>query len=97
MKQIPKWSARLGLTAIVLSVTLASGAATAEDAKPATKQDCVPSNGQQDKTKLSSKLDDCNGVLKPPKVGDKEIVAPTPQTGTMPVVKPGELPKNKNP
>lgn len=97
MKQMPKWSAPLGLAAIALSVTFAPGAATAQNAEPATKQDCVPSTGQQDNTKLSKKLGDCNGVLKPPKVGDKEIVAPTPQTGTMPVVKPGELPKNKNP
>ncbi|WP_245487451.1 hypothetical protein [Rhizobium leguminosarum] len=97
MKQIPTWSAPLNLAAIALSVAFALLAVSAEDAKPATKQDCAPPTGQQDKTKLSSKLDDCNGVLEPPKVGDKEIVAPTPHTGTMPVVKPGELPPNKNP
>lgn len=97
MKQIPTWSAPLSSAAMVLAVAFAPGAASAEDAKPAIKQDCASPTGQPDKTKLSSKLDDCNGVIEPPKVGDKEIVAPTPQTGTMPVVKPGELPQNKNP
>ena len=97
MKQIPTWSAPLGLAAMILSATIAPGAASAKDAKPAVKQDCTAPTGQKDSSKLTSKLDNCNGVLKPPQVGDKEIVAPTPQTGTMPVVKPGELPPNKNP
>jgi len=97
MKLVPTWSAPLGLAATMLSVAFASGAAFAEDTKPAIKQNCGSPTHQQDSTNLSSKLDDCNGVLEPLKVGDKEIVAPTPQTGTMPVVKPGELPQNKNP
>ena len=97
MKLVPTCSTQLGLAATILLVAVAPCAASAEDAKPVPEQKCVSPESQQDKTKLSTKLDDCNGVLKPPKVGDKEIVAPTPETGTMPVVKPGELPQNKNP
>lgn len=97
MKLVPTWSTQLGVAATILFMAVAPRAAFAEDAKPVPKQHCVSPENQQDKTKLSTKLDDCNGVLKPPKVGDKEIVAPTPETGTMPVVKPGELPQNKNP
>ncbi|WP_111564670.1 hypothetical protein [Rhizobium sp. AN80A] len=97
MKQVPTWSASFSIATLVLSAAFAPSAASAEDAKPAVEQDCNLPTGQQDNAKLSSKLDNCNSVLKPPKVGDNEIVAPTPHTGTMPVVKPGELPPNKNP
>lgn len=46
---------------------------------------------------LTEKLDNCNGVLKPPAVGDGEIVEPAPQTGQMPVITPNDLPKDGNP
>ena len=46
---------------------------------------------------LSEKLDSCNSVLRPPRVGDSEIVEPAPPTGDMPVLKPGDLPAGKNP
>lgn len=46
---------------------------------------------------LTEKLDDCNGVLKPPSVGDGEIVEPAPQAGQMPVIKPNDLPQDGNP
>lgn len=38
-------------------------------------------------------LEDCNGVLAPPTVGDGEIVEPAPDTGTMPVIPPGTVPQ----
>jgi len=41
----------------------------------------------------SSMLEDCNGVLVPPKIGDQELVEPPPKTGTMPVIPPGALPQ----
>lgn len=41
---------------------------------------------------LSGNLADCNGVLKPPATGDQGLVAPAPQTGNMPVIKPGQAP-----
>lgn len=37
---------------------------------------------------LSDKLDQTNGVLKPPANVDPEIHKPTPNTGTMPVIPP---------
>jgi NaMN:DMB phosphoribosyltransferase len=98
MKQIRKLSAQAGLAAILLSATFGAGAASAQATASSPNQVCTSPSGQQpDIDNLSGKLDECNSVLEPPKVGDAEIVAPTPQTGTMPVVKPGELPKGKNP
>lgn len=44
---------------------------------------------------LSGNLADCNGVLKPPATGDKGLVAPAPQTGNMPVIKPGQAPNQQ--
>ncbi len=41
---------------------------------------------------LTDKLDDCNAVLAPPAVGDGEIVTPPPDVGTMPVIRPDEVP-----
>lgn len=35
----------------------------------------------------------CNGVLAPPPVGDSELVEPAPKTGTMPVIRPNDLPQ----
>ncbi len=37
-------------------------------------------------------LEDCNGVLVPPKIGDGDIVEPAPDTGTTPVIPPGAVP-----
>lgn len=42
-------------------------------------------------TQLS--LEDCSGVLVPPKIGDQEIVEPPPNTGTTPVIPPGAVPE----
>ncbi|MFD1745940.1 hypothetical protein ACFSE1_10755 [Rhizobium helianthi] len=55
------------------------------------------SSGQAPDSKpesLSGNLANCNGVLKPPVTGDHELVEPAPQTGNMPVIKPGEAPQN---
>lgn len=62
-----------------------------------TQQNCSAKPGETANQGFSTKLNDCNGVLRPPKVGDSEIVEPHQPTGTMPVIKPGELPPNKNP
>jgi hypothetical protein len=61
---------------------------TAEGAKP---------GGTQGSDMLTEKLDDCNGVLTPPPVGDGDIVEPAPQAGKMPVITPNDLPKDGNP
>jgi hypothetical protein len=41
---------------------------------------------------LTEKLDPCNGVLRPPPVGDQEITEPPPDTGTTPIIPPGDVP-----
>ena len=46
---------------------------------------------------LAEKLDDCNGVLTAPGVGDGDIVEPAPSTGTGRVIDPQTLPPNANP
>lgn len=97
MKQIRKLSIALVVLAAAFSATISAGTASAKDAPSPAKSRCTITSDQQEKTNLSGRLDSCDSVLEPPKVGDKDIVAPTPQTGTMPVVKPGDLPKNKNP
>lgn len=38
----------------------------------------------------SRKLSDCDGVLKPPAVGDSKMEKPAPQVGNTPVIKPGD-------
>jgi hypothetical protein len=40
----------------------------------------------------TQKLAECNSVLKPPAVGDPEMVEPAPSVGETPVIKPRELP-----
>lgn len=44
---------------------------------------------------LSKKLDDCNGVLKPPPTGDSEIAEPPPEGGRTPVIRPEDLPQQQ--
>lgn len=46
---------------------------------------------------LSGKLDRCNGVLVPPKTGDKQIEEPAPDVGTTPVIPPEAVPKQQTP
>lgn len=57
-------------------------------------QDSAGSNGQSgsDGQGLSGKLEDCDGVLKPPKTGDPELVKPAPNKGVTPVIPPKALP-----
>jgi hypothetical protein len=47
---------------------------------------------RQDQQPLTEKLDPCDGVLKPPPVGDQEMTRPAPNIGEMPEVKPRDLP-----
>ncbi|MBS3647528.1 hypothetical protein KEU06_02665 [Pseudaminobacter sp. 19-2017] len=43
-----------------------------------------------DSETLSSKLDPCNGVLRPPPVGD-QMATPAPDQGKTPVIRPDEI------
>lgn len=49
-----------------------------------------------DQKPLSQTLDDCNGVLKPPKVGDSEMVEPAPDVGKSRLIRPGDLPAQQS-
>jgi hypothetical protein len=59
--------------------------------------DTHPPGGEGAGKDLSRKLDDCNGVLSPPGVGDSDMVEPTPDTGTGRVIEPNDLPPQGNP
>jgi hypothetical protein len=50
------------------------------------------SQGGTESGNLTAKLNDCNGVLKPPATGDQEMTTPAPAQGNMPIIKPGEVP-----
>jgi hypothetical protein len=52
--------------------------------------------GERDPQALVEKLDECNGELKAPPVGDGAIVEPAPDTGNTRVIKPGQLPGGAN-
>jgi len=55
-------------------------------------------NSQTDATaspSLTDKLAPCDGVLKPPAIGDQEMTQPPPATGEMPVIKPRDLPEQQ--
>lgn len=41
---------------------------------------------------LTETLDECNGVLQPPSVGDPGLVEPAPDAGRTPVIPPSALP-----
>jgi hypothetical protein len=84
--------AMLAAAAIVFScensAALAEGSAT-------TPCQANPGPSATDKT-LAEQLDECNGVLTPPKVGDSEIVEPPRDTGTIIVIPPGALPEQES-
>lgn len=46
---------------------------------------------------LTEQLNDCRGVLTPPRTGDNEIATPPPKTGTMPVIRPDAVPEQQHP
>ena len=97
-------TARLAHAIIALSCLTASPPMAAAQDQPA-KTDCtVPPQtdaptGKTDHNPapLAEKLDDCNGVLTPPTVGDKDIVTPAPDTGETPVINPGDVPADPTP
>ena len=58
---------------------------TAPGSAPATNLDAKPGT-------LSDKLKDTNGVIRPTGDVDPDMHKATPQTGTTPVIRPGEVP-----
>ena len=60
-------------------------------AKPDDQAKGTDSNGTAENRPQAS-LDECNGVLAPPKTGDQEMRMEPPDKGTTPVIPPGSLP-----
>lgn len=89
------------VTLLSAAIALPAGAAFAQAQQGECTAGVPPAgtspNANPGSSALTEKLDDCNGVLKPPSVGDGDIVAPAPQTGQMPVITPNELPQDGNP
>lgn len=67
--------------------TAGSTPTTPETAAPATNLDRKPGS-------LSDKLSSTDGIVKPTGDVDPGMHRPTPQTGTMPVIKPSQVPKD---
>lgn len=81
-------------TALLPVAVLMPAAALSQDAGTATQAErCRAEPGiDDDPQALARKLEECNGVLKPPRVGDPELVEPAPDIGRTPVIRPDELP-----
>lgn len=93
-------------TALVPEIALAQATGQSENkASPADEQNCAaprdPSRKSDRKPRpeeeLSNRLENCNGVLKAPEAGDKDMVTPAPDTGNSRVIQPGDVPDNANP
>jgi hypothetical protein len=95
-----------GLAAIAMTLAAGPGLA-AGPAKPnqndqsrSAQENCQARPDQKksdqsgDKTgSITRKLGKCGGVLQPPDVNDQGLVKPAPDTGEMPVIKPGQVPE----
>lgn len=92
----------LALAAVVaVAPASAAGQTKAPQGNRSAQENChvrpeqKPSEGKtDDKTgSITKKLDKCGGVLQPPDVNDRGLVKPAPDTGEMPVIKPGQVPE----
>ncbi|MBP2444061.1 hypothetical protein [Rhizobium leguminosarum] len=89
MERMLKFFSLAGFSALCVLLPAIPGLADSDDShKPsprcATKQHDEAPEG-------SSSLEECDGVLKPPSVGDSEMVNKPPKVETMPIIKPGDL------
>lgn len=66
--------------------------AAPDDENRNADRDRGPGAGSQS---LSEMLDDCRGVLVPPRTGDSDIAKPPPDIGETPVIRPDDLPKQQ--
>ncbi|YCI06173.1 hypothetical protein M1D34_29540 (plasmid) [Ensifer sp. D2-11] len=76
--------------------TLIATPALSQAPSPSAEADPCRAVPGADQKPLTQKLDDCNGVIRPPKVGDTEIVEPTPDVGKSRVIRPGDLPAQQS-
>jgi hypothetical protein len=63
-------------------------------AQPHPEQPCRIEGGEQPAGALTDKLQECKGVLKPPRVGDADMAVEPPDRANseMPIIEPGEIP-----
>ncbi|KGF67270.1 hypothetical protein LL06_22885 [Hoeflea sp. BAL378] len=102
-----------GAACLAAGLALAPGLAQAQDSDQAQESeaqpaDCVPQApmdgdgaqpqpGASPDTNLTEQLKECDGVLRPPPVGDSEFTEPAPPVGETPVIEPEDLPpQNSN-
>lgn len=75
---------------VAASLTLGSELAPAQD--QSTSQACRQeqlAEKEDDKAETKSELlAKCDGVIRPPQVGDQEMIEPAPSVGRTPVIKP---------
>ena len=76
---------RLPFAVLALGLLGSVGAASAQSAMPPTNLDGKPGT-------LSDKLGDTGGVIRPKGDVDPAMHKATPPTGTMPVIRPGQVP-----
>ncbi|OHV81909.1 hypothetical protein [Ensifer sp. LCM 4579] len=88
-----RWRACIALLAIAAST---SASALAKNPGSAAERCRAEPGIDGDPQVLARKLEECNGVLKPPRVGDSELVEPAPDVGRTPVIRPDELPPQQH-
>lgn len=57
-----------------------------------SSQGLIKPGDEQSRENEARQLDKCKGVLKPPPVGDPELIEPTPDAGKTPVIPPDKVP-----
>ncbi|MBX4906002.1 MULTISPECIES: hypothetical protein [Rhizobium] len=87
----------LSLAVAILPLPLQANAQAPPDKCVAPSQPNQSRGSADDHQDLSKKLDECNGELRPPPVGDAEMVEPAPDTGYSRIIRPGDMPPNTNP
>lgn len=63
-------------------------------AQPHPEQACRVEGAEQSPGAVTDKLQECKGVLKPPRVGDADMAVEPPDRANseMPIIEPGEIP-----
>jgi len=85
-------------TSLLAISVLVSAEALSQGADNATQSErCRAEPGiDRERQALAQKLEECNGVLKPPRAGDPDLVEPAPNVGKTPVIRPDELPPQQH-
>lgn len=92
MKRLSTATSLLAIAVLIPATALSQDAGTATQAERCRAEPGIDDDPQA----LARKLEECNGVLKPPRVGDPELVEPAPDIGRTPVIRPDELPPQQH-